>query len=84
MRGSGSRSRRPGRSRNGKQGGMIPFVESTGMLGDEIPRHLTARGLSVKALVRATSDPAQGKKLKEGTNANRLSETQTDRSVPSP
>ncbi len=40
------------------------------MLGIENRRQLTATGESLKARIRATSDPAQVDKLKEETDAN--------------
>jgi uncharacterized protein YbjT (DUF2867 family) len=43
---------------------MILIVGATGMVGTEICRLLTAGGKPVKALVRATSDPAKVDKLK--------------------
>ncbi len=43
---------------------MILVVGSTGMVGTEICRLLTAAGKPVRALVRATSDPAKVEKLK--------------------
>jgi uncharacterized protein YbjT (DUF2867 family) len=38
---------------------MNLVVGATGMLGGEICRRLAARGKPVRALVRATSDPAK-------------------------
>jgi uncharacterized protein YbjT (DUF2867 family) len=43
---------------------MILVVGSTGMVGIEVCRLLTAAGKPVRALVRATSDPAKVEKLK--------------------
>jgi uncharacterized protein YbjT (DUF2867 family) len=43
---------------------MILIVGATGMVGTEICRLLTAAGKPVKALVRATSDPAKVDRLK--------------------
>lgn len=43
---------------------MILVVGATGMLGSEICRRLAAAGKPVRALVRATSDPAKVDRLK--------------------
>jgi uncharacterized protein YbjT (DUF2867 family) len=43
---------------------MILVVGATGMLGSEICRRLAAAGKPIKALVRATSDPAKVDKLR--------------------
>jgi uncharacterized protein YbjT (DUF2867 family) len=43
---------------------MILLVGATGMVGSEICRLLSASGKPIKALVRATSDPAKVDKLK--------------------
>lgn len=44
---------------------MILVVGATGMLGGEVCRQLTAKGETVRALVRPTSDPAKVAALKE-------------------
>src|SRR5581483_3088344 len=51
-------------SQNNREGRMILVVGATGSLGAEICRRLAAKGKSVRALVRATSNPAKVDSLK--------------------
>lgn len=44
---------------------MILVIGATGMVGNEICRMLTDKNLSVRAMVRKTSDPLKRKKLEE-------------------